>query len=165
MNRSDELIRSDVIYALQADPRLAGVELGVHVSGGVVTLAGTVGTWSVKMAAQEAARSVSGSPAVRNWIVFQMGDGAGLSDGDIARTVRHALDRELPALGPRVTCTVSAGWVTLEGAVDHWKQRGDVERVVRQLPGVLGVADQLEFRTSGLRHDDRQPFGDASLVR
>lgn len=159
MNRSDELIRSDVIHALQHDPRLVGAELGVHVSGGVVTLAGTVGSWSVKMAAQDAARSVPGSTEVRNWIVFRIGDGAGLGDADVARAVRHALDRELPALGPRVTCTVSAGWVTLEGAVDRWKQRGDVERVVRQLPGVLGVANQLDFRTTAFRHDDSQRSG------
>lgn len=159
MKRTDGQIRADVIQALKDDPGVKGAELGVHVSGGVVTLAGTVGSWAVKMAAQDAARRVPGSTGIRNWIVFRMGDGAGLGDADVARAVRQALERDLPALGPRVACTVSAGWVTIEGAVDHWKQRGDVEQVVRKLPGVLGVANQLEFRTSVPRHDDHQHSG------
>ncbi len=159
MKRTDELIRADVLQALQDDPRFAGAELGVHVTCGIVTLAGTVGSWAVKMAAQEVARCVPGTTAVRNWIVFPMGDGAGLRDADVARAALTALQRDLPALASRVSCTVSAGWATLEGAVDHWKQRGDVERVVRKLPGILGVANQLELRTSGPRRDDRQHSG------
>jgi osmotically-inducible protein OsmY len=43
--------------------------------------------------------------------------------------------------------------------VDHWKQRGDVEQVVRKLPGVHGVANQLEFRTSVPRQDDLRQSG------
>jgi osmotically-inducible protein OsmY len=159
MKRTDGQIRTEVIQALKDDPRVEGLELGVHVSGGVVTLAGTVDSWGVKMAAQDAARRVPGSTGVRNCLVFRMGAGAGLSNADVARAVRQALERDLPDVGSRVACTVSAGWVTLEGAVDHWKQRGDVEHVVRQLHGVLGVANQLEFRTSGPRHDDRLHSG------
>ncbi|MDH5256271.1 MAG: BON domain-containing protein [Gammaproteobacteria bacterium] len=159
MKRTDGQIRADVIQALRDDPRVGGAELGVHVSGGVVTLAGTAGSWAVKMAAQDIARRVPGSTGVRNWIVFPMADGAGLGDADVARAVRQALERDLPALGSRVSCTVSAGWVTLEGAVDHWKQRGAVEQVVRELPGVLGVANQLEFRTNLSRQDDLRHSG------
>ncbi|MBL8201546.1 MAG: BON domain-containing protein [Chromatiales bacterium] len=146
MKTADEELNTAVTRALKDDPRVANAALEVRVCGGVVSLTGTVSSWGVKMAAQEVARCVPGSTDVRNGITFRMGEGARLTDADVARAVRRVLQRDLPGLEPGICCTVSAGWVTLEGAVDHWKQRGDVEGAVRGLPGVLGVASQLEVR-------------------
>lgn len=154
MQITDEELETAVTQALKDDPRVAAADLKVHVCGGVVSLTGNVSSWGVKMAAQEAARLVPGSRDVRNGIDFRMGEGARLTDADVARAVRQALELELPALAPGILCTVSAGWVTLEGAVDHWKERGDVERAVRRLPSVLSVANQVEVRVGVPRPAD-----------
>ena len=148
MNNADKKLEEAVIAALHKDPLIATAQLQVRVEGGVVSLAGTVSSWAVKMAAQEAARRVAG-PAVNNDIEFRIGDGAGLTDADLARAVRQVL----PALAAGVRFTVSAGWVTLEGVVPHWKQRGEVEHAVRKLPGVLGVASKIEISDGAPRHN------------
>jgi osmotically-inducible protein OsmY len=43
----------------------------------------------------------------------------------------------------RIQSTVSNGWVTLEGSVDTWAEREDVERAVQNLIGVRGVTDKM----------------------
>ena len=156
MKRTDGDVEGDVIQVLNDDPRFTGADLRVRVEDGVAHLAGTVSTWGVKMAVQEAARRVPGLSAVRNLVEFRLGDGARRSDADVSRAVRQALEQDVPAPQPRVRFSVSAGWVTLEGAVDHWKQRGDVERAVRKLPGVLGVANKVELRASAPWLDEPQ---------
>jgi osmotically-inducible protein OsmY len=46
----------------------------------------------------------------------------------------------------RVTARVQNGWVTLEGDVDYDFQRHEVERMVRNVRGVIGVADNINVR-------------------
>ena len=159
MKSTDEQLAAAVSLALKDDPRIAKAELEVHVDGGVASLTGTVDSWGMKMAAQEAARRVPEITDVRNGIEFRVGKGARLSDADVTRAVRQVLEQDLPGLEPCIRWTVSAGWVTLEGAVDHWKQRGEVECAVRRLPGVLGVANQVGVRVSVARPGDFQPSG------
>ena len=47
------------------------------------------------------------------------------SDVDIARAVRDCLQWDAYLPDERISCTVSAGTVTLRGSVDTWAQRGD----------------------------------------
>jgi osmotically-inducible protein OsmY len=42
--------------------------------------------------------------------------------------------------------TVKKGWVTLEGEVDHYYQKGEAERIVSTLPGVTGVTNNIRVR-------------------
>ena len=149
MNNADKNLEDAVLAALRKDPLVDMAHLQVRVAGGVVSLAGTVSSWAVKMAAQDAARRIAGTAEVQNDIEFRIGDGARLTDADVARAVRQVL----PALAAGVRFTVSAGWVTLEGSVPHWKQRGDVEHAIRKLPGVLGVASKIEIGDGVPRKD------------
>jgi len=159
MKTSDDELEAAVLAALHEEPRVANAQLFVRVEDGVVRLTGTVSTWGVKMAALDTVRRVPGASAIRNGIEFRIGEGAGLTDADLARAVRLVLARELPALATGIVVTASAGWVTLEGTVDHWKQKGEVERAVRKLPGVLGVASKVEIGVSLTRHDPSQVSG------
>ncbi|MCL4642241.1 MAG: BON domain-containing protein [Pseudosphingobacterium sp.] len=62
--KSDVEIQQDVIDELKWEPILDASEIGVTVKGGVVTLSGTVSTYSKKMAAERAARRVQGVTAL-----------------------------------------------------------------------------------------------------
>ena len=46
----------------------------------------------------------------------------------------------------RVHARVEDGWVTLDGEVDYEFQRQEVERMVRQVRGVIGVTDTITIR-------------------
>ena len=45
-----------------------------------------------------------------------------------------------------IICTVTDGYVTLEGVVDRLSQRDDAERAVRNLTGVKAVANKITLR-------------------
>jgi osmotically-inducible protein OsmY len=46
----------------------------------------------------------------------------------------------------KVHARVSGGWVTLDGEVEYEYQRHEVERMVRNVRGVLGVSDLITVK-------------------
>ncbi|MFN8525454.1 MAG: BON domain-containing protein [Chloroflexota bacterium] len=143
MARLDSAIQQDIIKELRWDTRVKETEVGVSVDGGVVTLTGTVDSYAKKLAAQDAAHRVYGVLDVANDIQVKLPADAGRTDTEIARAVREALEWNVVVPDQRITSTVSAGWVTLEGGVETWHQREDTERAVRFLQGVKGVTNRL----------------------
>jgi osmotically-inducible protein OsmY len=143
--KSDSEIRTQVLRELKWDSRIAWAEIKVEVSGGVVTLTGLVPSYARKVAAQEAAHRVSGVLDVANEIEVRPEAIAGTSDEDIARAVRHVLQWDAFVPDERILSTVSNGWVTLEGAVDLWREREDAERAVMRLEGVVGVTNKIRM--------------------
>lgn len=51
-----------------------------------------------------------------------------------------------PGPGGKVHTRVSDGWVTLESDVDYEYQRHEVERMVRNVMGVVGVTDHITVK-------------------
>jgi len=64
--RTDAQIQSDVLAELKWEPRVQPNEIGVAVKDGVVTLTGTVDSYTKRYAAEEAAHRVRGVKAVAN---------------------------------------------------------------------------------------------------
>jgi osmotically-inducible protein OsmY len=122
-----------VLEELKWDSRVDETEVGVEVDKGVVTLTGTVTGWAKRSAAEEAARRVIGVLDVANDIKIKVPGALTRTDTEIAQAVRHE----------KITSTVSDGWVTVDGTVDNWSQRGDAERAIRNLTGVKGVVNRI----------------------
>ena len=67
------------------------------------------------------------------------------SDTDIAKQVRHeVLMYPYYSIWDDVNFSVSGGQVELLGAVNQPYKKSDIERLVRRIPGVTSVADQLK---------------------
>ena len=64
--RTDAQIQADVLAELKWEPRVQPNEIGVAVKDGVVTLTGTVDSYSKRYAAEQAAHRVRGVKAVAN---------------------------------------------------------------------------------------------------
>ena len=145
MKRTDADIQRAVLRELERDTRVTATEIGVVVSAGVVTLTGVVSSLAERLAAQDAAHRVAEVLDVANDIeVRALGEGK-RSDAEIARAVRHALEWDAFVPETRIRSTVSEGWVTLEGDVDHFQQRADAERAVVHLTGVRGITNAIEI--------------------
>ena len=143
--KTDEEIKSEVMFQLGWDTHVKETEIGVVVKKGVVTLLGTVDSNSKKLAAQEAAHRVCGVLDVANEIEVHLpSDPRFRDDTAIARAVRHALEWNVLVPDERVHSTVSDGWVTLEGDVEYYTERVDSERAVSHLAGVRGVINKIE---------------------
>jgi len=149
---------------LQWDTRVRPNEIGVAVKDGIVTLTGWVDSYLKKIAAEEAARRVPGVKAVVNDIEVRLPSSAERTDADLAAAVLNALrwDAAIPA--GKVEVTVSQGWVTLKGEVDHYFQKRDAEPAIERLSGVRGVSNLLTVKPQPAPQDLKSQIQKA-LVR
>ncbi len=153
-NKSDGQIQADVMSELRADSRVQAAAVGVAVEAGVVTLTGTVDSWSFRQAAREAAHRVEGVLDVANDIVVRVPGSLRRTDADIARAVRQALEWDTRVPHDRIRSTVTNGDVTLEGSLEYWSQREDAEDAVRNLAGVSGVNNVLSVDAPRVASED-----------
>jgi osmotically-inducible protein OsmY len=147
-NRTDSYIQSCVLDELKWSPRIRSTDVGVEVDGGVVTLTGTVDSWTARLAAQEAAHRVVGVLDVANDIVVKPPGSHERTDTEIAQAVRTALEWNVLVPAERIRTTVSHGSVTLEGIVDAWSEREEAEEAVRNLKGVRAVMNLITIAPS-----------------
>ena len=110
-----------------------------------MTLTGTVPSYAEKLAAARAAERVYGVKAVANDLKVKL-PGAPRDDSGIATAIAHVLENNVQIPEGRVHARVEGGWVTLDGEVDYEFQRQEVERMVRQVRGVIGVTDTITVR-------------------
>src|SRR5260370_12975395 len=141
--KTDGEIKEDVLRELRWDAHLSEPDaIGVAVKDGAVTVTGHMSTYAEKLPAAGAADRVYGVKAVADDLEVRL-SGAPRDDSDIAAAIAHILDNNVQVPAGRVAARVQAGWVTLEGEVQHAFQRREVERMVRHFRGVVGVTDLI----------------------
>jgi len=143
IKKSDSEIQREVLDELKWDTRVKETDVGVEVSAGIVTLTGTVESWTARLAAQEAAHRVAAVHDVANDIKVELPGSSERNDTDIAKAVRNALEWDVLVPHDRILTTVSNGVVTLEGTVDYWSQYDDAAHCIRNLSGVREVKNNI----------------------
>jgi len=142
--KTDTDVRNDVLSELAWDSRIDEKQIGVQVDQGIVTLGGTVEDLATSAAAVEAAHRVAGVRDVANELQVKSVQSAHLTDTDIAKAVRHALEWDALIPDKEIRSTVTAGTVLLEGVVTTPIEREEVEQVVRRLKGVRRLDNRLQ---------------------
>jgi osmotically-inducible protein OsmY len=145
--KSDDIIKRDVLAQLGWNTRVKQTEVGITVKDGVVKLTGTVDSYAKKIAAQEAAHSVRGVLDVANDLEVKVPGSSGRTDSEIAQAVRCALEWNVFVPADRIRTTVSNGWVTLEGSVEHYSEGVAAVHTVRDLAAVRGVTNRIKVTT------------------
>lgn len=146
--RDDGLLRDDVLAELEFEPRVDARHIGVTAEKGVVTLSGHVATLTEKRAAEAAVRRVRGVRAIAEEIEVRLPSFRKGHDDEIAKRAADILSWREPNLTSRIRITVSHGVVTLEGDVEWYYQRADVEHDIWHLSGVVGVINKLVVRAA-----------------
>jgi osmotically-inducible protein OsmY len=146
MATTDETIQQDTLNELKWESRIQPNEIGVTAKDGVVTLTGTVDTYIKKRAAEQATFRVHGVKAVANDIQVRLPSMSERTDTDLARAAREALQMDIEVPANQVKVTVSNGWVTLDGEVEHGFQMQASERTVHRLAGVTGVSNLITVK-------------------
>ena len=161
---TDEEIQRDVLEELKWDMRVHPNEIGVSVTNGIVTLTGWVDSYTKKLAAEAAAHRVHGVKAVANDIEVRLPGSAERTDPDLAQAVLNALrwDAGIPA--GKLDVTVSHGWVTLKGEVEHGFQKIDAEKAIQHISGIKGVTNLIIVKPSVSPTDLRQQI-ERELIR
>ena len=138
---TDVEVRQHVENALDWEPSIDARDIGVSVDGGVVTLRGTVGSYTEKVNAERTTERVYGVKAVANDLSVRLISGYERTDTEIAQAAATALAWNTVVPEGRVTATVDNGWITLNGTLDYYYQSAAAERAVRGLTGVRGVSN------------------------
>jgi len=143
--RTDEQIQHDVQEELKWQPFLNSTEIGVAVKEGVVTLSGTVDSYSKKLAAERAAKEVKGVLAVAEDIEVRVLPNSVKSDTDLAAAALHAVKWHSIVQDERLKIKVDDGWVTLEGEADWGFQKEAAASAIENLTGVKGVINNIRI--------------------
>jgi osmotically-inducible protein OsmY len=141
--RTDIQIQAEILDELRHDRHVRASDVGVQVAEGVVTLSGTVCSHAKKVAAAEAAHRVPGVLDVANDIEVRPFHAAEPTDADIAHAVRRALLADWLVPAHAIHTTVCHRWVMLQGTVPRAEDVVEAERVVRGVPLVAHVINQL----------------------
>jgi osmotically-inducible protein OsmY len=116
----------------------------IAVEDGVVSLTGSVASYSQRWAIEHAASRVIGVKDVRDYVAVHPATTDALADHDIERAARAALawDARVPAC---VQVTVTDGVLRLQGTVDRPWQRDAAEDAVRNLLGLRDLANEIRL--------------------
>ena len=146
--KTDSQLQQDVIAELKWEPSVNAAQIGVEVSGGVVTLAGHVDSFTAKWNAERAAQRVAGVKAMAIEIDVNLPGASKRNDGDIARSVQNVLQWTTYLGKDAIKVSVQGGSVTLTGQVDWEYQRRAAVNAVRYLLGVTGIIDHITLHSS-----------------
>ena len=146
--KSDAELQKDVQTEITWTPALNVAEIGVTAKNGVITLTGTVDSYSKKLAAENAAKRVNGVKGVAQEIQVKLGPDGQRTDADITASAINALKWNIDVPDSQIKVDVEDGWVTLSGTVDWEYQRSSAENSVEVLAGVKGVVDEIDVNPS-----------------
>ena len=172
---SDQELQKHVQDELRSDPELPyAIDVRVNVSGGDVTLSGSVGSYFEKWKAESAAKRVAGVKNVYVELKISLVDSMQRPDADLARIAETTLEWAVGIPSRRINVTVNDGWLTLSGTVEQQYQRERAEQAVRGLLGLRGISNAIAVKpvvpSSEIREDieaalKRSALLDASLIR
>jgi osmotically-inducible protein OsmY len=160
--KSNEELQKDVQNAIKWEPLLNAAEIGVTAKDGVITLTGVVNSFAKKSEAEMAAKNVAGVKAVVEKIEINFGtDWTKKDDNEIAREVLNAIKWIWEVPVDNVNVKVDKGWITLYGELNWNFQKDTAESVVKNLPGVTGVSNNITIKSKSHDAVDKKAIEDA----
>lgn len=143
LHRSDEKIRSDVVFNLKSDSWLGGQALTVTVREGIVTVSGETDDFNSKLRATRLAARVNGVRSIVNEAKVRWNETT--SDDGVRRSLEQRLlsNAITRPIASRVTVVVKDGHVALAGTVDRSIEVTETERLAQLTDGVRSVRNEL----------------------
>lgn len=162
--KTNQELQIDIQNAIKWEPLLHAAEIGVIVNEGVVTLNGTVDSYTKKMEAEKASKSVIGVKALieKIEVVFPV---RGLrKDIEIATDALSALNSNNSIPQNKITLKVEKGWITLEGDLPWNYQSEAAKSAVSYITGVKGVINSIKIK-SGIQEQVEKQEIEKALAR
>ena len=140
---TDKDLKQHVQSALDWEPSLNAIDIGVSADEGVVTLRGNVASYAEKVTAERVTLRVYGVKGVANDLAVHLASLFERTDTEVAQAAVGALKWNTMVPADRVTVTVKNGWLSLNGTLDWQYQKDAAGRAVRDLTGVKGVMNNV----------------------
>src|ERR1700760_3673544 len=137
---TDTPLADAVIANLDLDPRIPdSLEIAVAEDDGIVTLRGTVESFSQRRAAGHDAKDVDGVYDIDNQLKVSLTGSDRRDDDEIRGAALQNLIWDVEVPSDLVDVKVSDGWVTLKGNVSYQFETDAAYEDVASLYGVVGV--------------------------
>ncbi|MHB8840513.1 MAG: BON domain-containing protein [Candidatus Aquicultor sp.] len=160
----DQQVLSDVEDALTWDVRINAANIDVSVTSGIVSLSGTVDTYTQKLDAMQIASRIKGVVDVKNNLVVK--PSVMRSDIEIQDDIKAAFRRDVLVDETNIVVRVSNGIVVLSGAVGTMAEKNAAESDAWLTPGVTDVINNIVVTPAVARMDqDIEEDVRASLAR
>ncbi len=145
--KTNEQLQKDVQNAIKWERLLNAAEIGVVAKDGIVSLTGVVDSYSKKLEAENAAKSVAGVLAVAESIEVKFESSYIKNDAEIAKGVLNAWGWHWDIPADKIKVKVENGWVTLEGEVQWNSQKQEAKKTIVNLMGVRGVSNNITIKS------------------
>ena len=141
---TDTPLADAVIASLESDPRIPdSLEIAVSADDGIVTLRGTVESFSQRRAAAQDAKKVDGLYDVDNQLKVSLTGSNRRDDDEIRGAALQNLLWDVEVPSDFVDVKVNDGWITLKGNVSYQFESDAAYDDVASLYGVLGVTNEI----------------------
>ncbi len=145
--KSNAELQKDVQNAISWEPSMHAAEIGVTAKDGVVTLSGTVNSYSKKLNAETAARRVEGVKAVAEDITIDYGYSFKENDTELAKDILLAWRFNWQVPKDKIKVKVENGWVQLTGDVNWKYQETAAIKSIDHLSGIKGVSSLVKVKS------------------
>jgi osmotically-inducible protein OsmY len=159
--RTDSQLQDDVMAELRWQPGIDAANIGVAVKNGIVTLTGSVPSYTERYTAEAAVKRVYGVTAVVNNIEVRLPGSIERTDQDIAADAVKELRWNVRVPQDKIKVTVSNKWIRLEGEVGWQFQKEAAEEAVRDIVGVVGVSNLITVKPQVSPTDVKSKIEDA----
>ena len=159
--KTDSQLQRDVMDELEWDPSVDHADIGVAVVEGVVTLNGYVKSYAEKLAAERAAKRVSGVSAIAEELKVRYASDAKTADHEIAKRILDIFRWNVNVPEKHLTVKVENGWVTLTGNVEWNYQSQEASKSAAKVTGVVGVSNAIGIANRASVTDVRKRIEDA----
>jgi osmotically-inducible protein OsmY len=142
----DSWITTKTKMALATDGRTKARHISVETSSAVIMLRGKVSSAEEKTAADEIARGISGATGVSNALQIVPDDvrqAVDAKDDTIETAIRERLFKDTQLKDASIKVRSDNSIVTLRGKVQDPKAKSHASDVVRGVPGVRAVRNEL----------------------
>ncbi|PZR31030.1 MAG: ornithine aminotransferase [Azospira oryzae] len=139
---TDGEIATEVINALNWNPKVPDDKVKVQVEDGWVTLEGELSWNYQREAVRNSIVNLMGVKGVSNYVKIKPES----QDAVETTQIERALDRDWSVNADTIKVRVSGTAVTLSGTVNSPYQKEEAERIVWKAPGVWSVKNDLEVK-------------------
>ena len=143
MTESDGQLEQSIYQELKYEPGIDASRIEVTTENGVITLKGSVNSWTSKRMAARAAERVERAHKVSDKMEVDLPPYDVRNDADISAAALKILEWDVRVPTHLVNVKVKNGWITLSGEVDFKFQQVAAEDAISNLKGVRGVSNLI----------------------
>lgn len=146
--KSNQELQTDVQNAIKWQPLMHSAEIGVTVHDGVVTLTGSVDSYTKKLEAENATKNVAGVKAIVEKIEVQHHNSWDKkNDNDIADEILNAYKWNWQIPNDKIQVKVENGWVVLTGELNWNYQKEEAKNAIKNLEGIINVSNNITIKS------------------